>query len=68
MHIMCAKERSGATVILKALDEWEYPYESVTAEKGKLRVAVNLLGNDMEDIQKLIEKEKGEEQHEKNNS
>ena len=38
-----------------------------TAAKGKLRVAVNLLGNDMEDIQKLIEKEKGEETYGKNN-
>lgn len=53
--------------VLKALDEWEYPYESVTVAKGKLRVAVNLLGNDMEDIQKLIEKEKGEETYGKNN-
>lgn len=67
---LVAKSQMQQTLfdVLKALDEWEYPYESVTAAKGKLRVAVNLLGNDMEDIQKLIEKEKGEEQHEKNNS
>lgn len=67
---LVAKSQMQQTLfdVLKALDEWEYPYEGVTAAKGKLRVAVNLLGNDMEDIQKLIEKEKGEEQHEKNNS
>ena len=28
---------------------------------------INLLGNDMEDIQKLIEKEKGEQTYGKNN-
>lgn len=66
---LVAKSQMQQTLfdVLKALDEWEYPYESVTAAKGKLRVAVNLLGNDMEDIQKLIEKEKGEETYGKNN-
>ena len=63
---LVAKSQMQQTLfdVLKALDEWEYPYESVTAAKGKLRVAVNLLGND---IQKLIEKEKGEETYGKNN-
>ena len=47
---LVAKSQMQQTLfdVLKALDEWEYPYESVTAAKGKLRVAVNLLGNDME--------------------
>lgn len=54
--------------VLKALDEWEYPYESVTGAKGKLRVAVNLLGNEIENIQKIIEKRKEKKKHEKSNS
>ena len=42
---LVAKSQMQQTLfdVLKALDEWEYPYESVTAAKGKLSVAVNLL-------------------------
>lgn len=41
--------------VLKALDEWEYPYESVTNAKNELRAAAHALGTEMDEIQKTVE-------------
>lgn len=41
--------------VLKALDEWEYPYESVTNAKNELRAAAHALGTEMDEIQKTVD-------------
>ena len=41
--------------VLKALDEWEYPYESVTNAKNELRAAADTLGTEMDEIQKTVD-------------
>ena len=41
--------------MLKALDEWEYPYESVTNAKNELRAAAHTLGTEMDEIQKTVD-------------
>ena len=41
--------------VLKALDEWEYPYESVTNAKNELRAAAHTLGTEMDEIQKTVD-------------
>lgn len=41
--------------VLKALDEWEYPYESVTNAKNELRAAAHMLGTEMDEIQKTVD-------------
>lgn len=68
MDLPAGKKIEAGVMDPKVMEYMEYPYESVTVAKGKLRVAVNLLGNDMEDIQKTNrKKEKGEEAYGKNN-
>ena len=39
----------------KALDEWEYPFESVTSAKNELRAAGHAIGLEMDEIQKVID-------------
>lgn len=41
--------------VLKALNEWEYPYESVTNAKNELRAAAHTLGTEMDEIQKTLD-------------
>lgn len=56
MDLPAGKKIEAGVMDPKVMEYMEYPYESVTVAKGKLRVAVNLLGNDMEDIQKTNRK------------
>jgi len=42
-------------MVLKALDEWEYPFESVTSAKNELRAAGHAIGLEMDEIQKVID-------------
>lgn len=42
-------------MVLKALDEWEYPFESVTSAKNELRAAGHAIGLEMDEIQKAID-------------
>ena len=41
--------------VLKALNEWEDPYESVTNAKNELRAAAHTLGTEMDEIQKTLD-------------
>ena len=37
------------------MDEWEYPFESVTSAKNELRAAGHAIGLEMDEIQKVID-------------